>query len=72
MTSIHPILIGFPLGLPRVRETPLPAGAAGGAEKITTYAVDLEVGGVRLAGLEVTDGSRGRDFARGAFPSAGV
>ena len=58
MTSILPELIHFPLGLPRVREVPRI-----GRGTMTTYAVDLEVGGVRLAGLEVTDGAGGRDFA---------
>lgn len=63
MTSVQPELIGFPLGLPRVRE--IPRRMAGeGAARITTYAVDLEIGGVRLAALEVTDGAGGRDFAQ--------
>jgi hypothetical protein len=64
MTSVLPELIRFPLGLPWVRSVrPTTAGSKGPAE-IRIYAVDLEVvGGVRLAGLEVSDGSGGGDFA---------
>ena len=64
MTSVHPHLIGFPLGLPRCRELPRRPAPGSGTIRITTYAVDLEVGGVRLAALEVTDGAGGRDFAQ--------
>ncbi|HVS36606.1 MAG TPA: hypothetical protein VMS17_13675 [Gemmataceae bacterium] len=64
MTSIHPVLIGFPLGLPRVRETPSRLAVRGATAKVTTYAVDLEVEGIRFAALEVTDGCGGRDFVQ--------
>ena len=64
MTSVLPELIRFPLGLPWVRSIRGAAGAGRGPSEIRIYAVDLEVaGGVRLAGLEVSDGSGGGDFA---------
>jgi hypothetical protein len=67
MTSILPDLIRFPLGLSRVREIQRPSAVAGVAESVVTYAVDLEAGGVRFAGLEATDGSGGRDFVQARF-----
>ena len=64
ITSILPDLIRFPLGLTRVRTAAAPGGGAG---EVAVYAVDLEVGGVRFAGLEVSDGWGGREFAQARF-----
>jgi hypothetical protein len=71
MTSVHPDLIRFPLGLAPLREVRRRTAPGGGAEGITTYTVHLEVEGARLAGLEVTDGSDGRDFARARWRLGG-
>jgi hypothetical protein len=64
MTSVLPELIRFPLALPWVRTVRRSAAVERGSTEIRIYAVDLEaVDGVRFAGLEVTDGSGGADFA---------
>ena len=70
-TTILPELIRFPLGLRRGGAGPQPDAGVIAPPEVRTYTVDLEVAGVRLAGLEVFAGGVDFEEARSVFEGAG-
>ena len=70
-TAILPELIRFPLSLRRVGVATGPNAGVIAPPEIRAYTVDLEVAGVRIAGLEVAAGGVDFEEARSVFEGAG-